>query len=323
MAVKTTVVGSYPKPPDEGLPFPLRKTLQRVERGEATSDDVRAAEDALVREVIGEQEDAGVDLITDGHGRWDDIVTPFARHMGGFSIGGLRRFFDNNVYYRRPICNGEIEWRGPASVEAWRFAHSVATKPVKAIVPGPITFAHLCVDEHYRDHARLVLAIARVLAHEVLELEAAGARFIQIDEPALVDAPEDLGLAGRALETMTAELQGSETETILTTYFGDAKRLGKDLFALPVTCFGLDLVSGPEARELVVHLPRAAKLQAGIVDARNTRLEPVASVRLEIEGLVDALGEERVWVSPSCGLEFLPRKRARAKLLLLSDAARR
>jgi 5-methyltetrahydropteroyltriglutamate--homocysteine methyltransferase len=136
VAIQTTVVGSYPKPPDEGRPFPLRQTLQRVERGEATFEDVVAAQDSLVTEAIGEQEAAGIDIVTDGHVRWDDVVTPFARSMGGFTIGGLMRFFDNNVYYRRPVCTGPIEWRGPSSVETFRFAQSVATRPVKAVVPG-------------------------------------------------------------------------------------------------------------------------------------------------------------------------------------------
>lgn len=322
MAIETTVVGSYPKPPEEGRPFPLRQSLQRVERGEATNDDVVAAQDSLVREAIGEQEAAGIDIVTDGHVRWDDIVTPFARHMAGFSIGGLRRFFDNNVYYRRPICTGEIEWRGPASVESWEFAQSVATKPVKAVIPGPLTFARLSLDEHYLDYEKFVVAVAQVLAQEAFELEAAGARFIQIDEPALLDAPEDLELAGRALEVTTSELRGTETETTLATYFGGAKRLGKELFALPVNCFGLDFVSGPDGHELVGDLPEGAKLQAGLVDARNTKLEPVESLEAEIERLVESVGGKALRVSPSSGLEFLPREQAKSKLERLVQAAR-
>ena len=122
MAIETTVVGSYPKPPDEGQTFTVRKTHHAIERGDATPEDLKKAQDELVTEVIEEQEDAGIDLVTDGHGRWDDILTPFARPMSGFEIGGLLRWFDNNVYYRRPICTGPIEWRGPASVDAFKFA---------------------------------------------------------------------------------------------------------------------------------------------------------------------------------------------------------
>ncbi|HEU4480438.1 MAG TPA: methylcobamide--CoM methyltransferase [Actinomycetota bacterium] len=320
MAIRTTVVGSYPKPPAEGDTFVVRKTLHAIERGEATPEDLSAAQEDLVRAVIGEQEAAGVDLVTDGLARWDDIVTPFARNLGGFEIGGLLRWFDNNVYYRRPVCTGPVEWRGPTSVEAFTFAQSVASKPVKAVLPGPVTFARLSVDEHYADHGAFVEALTPVLAREARELEAAGATTIQIDEPCLLDAPEDLGLARAAIGAITSELDSAST--VLATYFGDAKRLGTDLFEIPVDGFGFDLVSGPESLELIGGVPNDKWIQAGIVDARNTKLEEPEDVRGLVTTLVEAVGPERLWLSPSAGLEFLPREKARAKLERLVQIAK-
>ena len=319
MALRTTVVGSYPKPPHEGGTFTLRKTLHAVERGEATADDVRAAQEALAAEVIKEQEDAGIDLITDGLVRWDDILTPVARHTAGFEVGGLLRWFDNNVYYRRPICTGPIEWRGPSTVDAWRFADSVARAEVKAVIPGPVTFARLSVDDHYMSHEEFVLAIARVLAQEAFELEAAGAKHIQIDEPALLGAPEDLDLGAQAIYLITSELRTAETT--LATYFGDIKRLGPQLFDYPVTWFGLDFVSGQENFQLVEQIPVEKKLQAGIVDARNTKLESIEELSSLIELLESKLTADRLRLAPSAGLEFLPRDKARAKLVRLAEAS--
>ncbi|MDQ3916350.1 MAG: hypothetical protein M3323_13650 [Actinomycetota bacterium] len=320
MTIQTTVVGAYPKPPDEGGTFTVRKTLHALERGDATPDDLQAAREALVREVIAEQQDAGIDLVTDGHAFWDDIVTPFARNMSGFEIGGLIRFFDNNVYYRRPVCTGPVEWRGPSSVAQWQFASSVADVPVKAVIPGPVTFARLSVDEHYADHEGFVTAIAGVLAQEAAELVAAGAKHLQIDEPSLLEAPEDLGLARRALDQITGEAAGAEVT--LATYFGDAKRLGAELFTLPADVFGLDLISGPDSRNLVADLPAGKKLQAGIVDSRNTRLEDLQALVVAIGMLAEQVGHENLRVSPSASLEFLPREKARAKLQRLAEAAR-
>ncbi len=321
MAIQTTVVGAYPKPPAEGGTFAVRKTLHALEKGEATEDDLQAAREALVREVIAEQESAGIDVVTDGHVFWDDIVTPFARHMSGFEIGGLIRFFDNNVYYRRPVCTGPVEWRGPTSVAQWQFASSVATVPVKAVIPGPVTFAHLSLDEHYGDHEAFVTDVARVLAQEAAELVAAGARHLQIDEPSLLGAPEDLALARDALQQIADEASGAEVT--VATYFGDAKRLGAELFTLPVDGFGLDLISGPESRNLVADLPEGKKLQAGVVDARNTKLEDLQALVVEIGMLAEEIGEENLSVSPSASLEFLPREKARAKLARLAEAARK
>jgi len=321
MGVQTTVIGSYPKPPPEGGSFALRKTLHALERGEATVDDLRAVHEELASEIIAEQEAAGIDLVTDGAVRWDDIVTPFARNMTGFEIGGLLRFFDNNVYYRRPVCTGPVEWRGPATVDNFRFAKSVARVPVKAVIPGPVTFAHLSVDEHYNDHVDFVMALAGVLAQEAFELEAAGATVIQIDEPALIGAPEDLDLARRAINTVVGEL--TTAETTLATYFGDAKRLGTELFTMPVHLFGFDLVSGPQNWELLESAPQGTRVQAGIVDARNTMLEPVDELVRTIQSLGDIVGFENLRVSPSAGLEFLPREKARRKLERLAEAAKK
>jgi 5-methyltetrahydropteroyltriglutamate--homocysteine methyltransferase len=320
MTIRTTVVGSYPKPPDEGQPFVVRSTLHKLERGEATVDDLKTAQDDLARAIIKEQEDAGIDLVTDGHARWEDILTPFARHIAGFEIGGLLRWFDNNTYFRRPICTARVDWRGPSSVDAFTFASSATSKTVKAVIPGPITFARLSIDEYYSDHDKYAEALAKVLAQEAFELEAAGARVIQIDEPALLDAPEDLELAKRTIGIITSELKNGETETILATYFGDAKRLGAEIFDIPVDGFGFDLISGPENRNIIEQVPDGKKIQAGIVDARNTKLEEVDALRSVIDDLTSIVEEDRLLIAPSAGLEFLPREKARAKLRRLAEA---
>jgi len=319
MSIQATMLGSYPKPPPEGGHFGLRKTLHAMERGEADEGDLQHAKQELVVEVIADQEDAGLDVVTDGQVGWDDILTPFARNLAGFSTGGLLRWFDNNVYYRRPICTGPVEWRGPSSVEGWTFAQSVAHVPVKAVIPGPITFARMSVDDHYRNRGKFVSALASVLAQEAFELEAAGATIIQIDEPALLNAPEDLTLAKSSLGLITSQLQSATT--IVCTYFGDAKRLGPELWELPADCFGLDFVAGPANEQLVDDMPKDKALQAGIIDARNTALEPTAGLVATIEPLVDALGD-RLSVCPSAGLEFLPREKAKAKLERLAEAAK-
>jgi len=324
--INTTVVGSYPKPPSgekpgASIPFELRRVLRSLEKGEASVEDLHQAQDRLVTEVISEQEEAGVDVVTDGHVRWDDLVTPFASHMAGIELSGLLRYFDNNVYYRRPVCVGPVEWRGPVSVDAWRYADSVATKPVKAVIPGPLTIARLSLDDHYSSHEKFVLALARVLAQEAFELEAAGARIIQIDEPALLDAPEDLPLARRALGAVVAELK--LPQVVLATYFSDAKRLGADLFDMPADVFHLDFVSGPENEELISLIPPESKLQAGVLDSRNTLLESTSDVGAFVHRLFEEFGADRLSLAPSAGLEFLPRDKARSKLERLTQIARR
>jgi 5-methyltetrahydropteroyltriglutamate--homocysteine methyltransferase len=321
LAIQTTVVGSFPKPPDEGRPFLLRKTLHLLDRGEATEEDVRTAVQELTTEIIAEQEAADIDIVTDGQAGWPDLLRPFAETIGGFEIGGLLRWFDNNTYYRRPVCVDAVEWRGPSSVEAFRFARSVAVRPVKAVIPGPVTFARLSVDEHYGDHERFVLALARVLGQEAFELEAAGAGHIQVDEPALLRAPEDTELAKRALGVVVSNL--GSAEVTLATYFGDATGIGPKIFDLPAQVIGFDLVSGADNMALIKQTPPGRKIQAGILDARNTKLEHVEDVVRAIDEIAAVVGGSDLRLSPSAGLEFLPREKARAKLQRLGEVAQK
>lgn len=321
--VVVTAVGSYPKPPREGGEFTLRKTLWALDRGEAGPADVHAAQDALVREVIAEQVEAGVELVTDGQVRWDDGQTRFADGLEGMTTSGLIRYFDNNTYFRQPVAKAPVRRRGPILVDEFRFAQEASPVPVKAVLTGPYTLAALSIDEHYGDTEALARDLAAALNAEARDLAAAGATVVQFDEPALArvpgSPPGDLGV----LERLAPDLvDGIDATTVLQTYFGDVVEHGARLFDLPFDAFGLDLVSGAASRELLGSFPSDRVLSAGIVDARNTKLEAVGDLVSTIRWLAERVAPERLWVSPSCGLEFLPREAARRKCRLLAEAAR-
>ncbi|HEX9892233.1 MAG TPA: methylcobamide--CoM methyltransferase [Actinomycetota bacterium] len=324
MTVKTTVVGSYPKPPHEGGEFALRKTLWAVDRGEATDADVKAAQDDLVREIIAEQAEAGVGLVTDGQARWADAQTRFAEGIEGFTIGGLIRYFDNNTYYRQPVIKGPVSRRLPITVEEFTFAKENSPVPVKAVLVGPYTLAALSQNDSEIEINDLVHDLAVALNDEARDLVAAGAEYVQFDEPILASVPGytpgDLAIMRDASEVL---VEGVEATTILQTFFGDVTGQGSALFELPFDVFGLDLVAGPANRDLLGDLPEGKTLQAGIVDARNTKLEPqdvLVDLLEELNGTVPA---ERLWVSPSAGLEYLPREAAQAKCRRLAEATAR
>src|SRR5947208_12070353 len=130
VALQVTAIGSYPRPPREGGEFRLRKTLQAMDRGDATAEDVRAAEDDLTAEILAEQAAAGVDLVTDGQVRWDDPLTRVAEGLEGFAVSGLLRFFDNNTYFRRPVVKGRIRRERPILADEFAFASGRSERPV-------------------------------------------------------------------------------------------------------------------------------------------------------------------------------------------------
>ena len=318
-----TTIGSYPRPPHEGGDFRLRKTLNALDRGEATAGDVAGAEDDLTREILGEQATAGVDLVTDGQVRWVDSLSHIADALEGCVSSGLLRYFDTNVYFRQPVVKGPVGRTSPIVLDEFRFAAANSTVPVKAVLTGPYTLAALALDEHYGDRRVLARDLAAALNAEARDLAAAGATVIQFDEPSLArvpgSPPGDLSVLAGIADSLLA---GVDVTTVIATYFGDVAPLGQAFFELPFDVFGLDFVAGPANVDVLKDLPAGKGVQAGIADARETRLEPADELATTARKLADAV-EGEVWIAPSCGLEFLPREAALAKLERLAEAKER
>ncbi len=318
--MQTTVVGSYPKIPNRPRPAHLRQAIARCDRGEITAAELVRVEDEVTLEVIQEQVEAGVDLITDGQVRWEDDQTHIARRLKGFQIGGLQRYLDTNTYYREPEIVGPVSWQSPILVRDYRFAAEHSPRPVKAIITGPYTLAALSVDRHYGSRRDVTLAIAEALHQEVLALQEAGAPVIQINEPLILRHKDDLPLLAEALRRM---LGGVRVETALYTWFGSIEGLYPQLLDLPVDTIGIDLVSRPENWEVLCRAPFTKKLALGAIDGRNTRLETEAEIAQAVERAAAIVPPERLYVNPNCGLEYLPREVAFEKLKRLVEGVRR
>jgi 5-methyltetrahydropteroyltriglutamate--homocysteine methyltransferase len=316
----TTVVGNYPKIPNRPRPARLRNAINRFDRGEIGDEELRAVEDDVTRGVIDEQVEAGLNLISDGQIRWEDEQTYVARRLGGVSIDGLIRFFDSNTYFREPVVEGPLVWTGPITVADFRFAAGYSPRPVKAVLPGPYTLARLSRDEHYHSLEKCVMAYAEALNREALALQEAGAAFVQLNEPAILRRKSDLSLFQRAIERTLA---GVTAERALYLYFGDVDGLYPQLLDLPIDVLGLDFVAGARNREVLRTAPFTKTLGLGLVDARNTRIESVEQIVEGLRQVQEIVSLDRVHLSPSCGLEFLPREVAQAKLARMVQGARR
>ncbi|MFQ6032465.1 MAG: methylcobamide--CoM methyltransferase [Candidatus Zixiibacteriota bacterium] len=318
--VKTTVVGNYPKITEDKSAPNLRSALNRFDQGKISEEELEKVYQKTIERVIKEQEEAGVDLITDGQVRWDDLVTPFARNIDGFEIGGLIRFFDNNVYYRRPIVKSKLAFKSFSTVEEFRFLKQNSTKKVKAVIVGPFTFAKLSKDEYYDDIDKLTLGLAEILKKEAKKLEEVGTEFIQIDEPSLCFSPEKIDLAAQAIKIIT---DGLKVKTFLYLYFGGIKNLLPQLFDFQVNGIGIDVVSKPENLNLILDSLCPKKLILGCLDARNTKLEEEEELLKLFERVTQKISAEKIYISPSCRLEFLPHETALMKLKRMVQAVRK
>ena len=148
----------------------------------------------------------------------------------------------------------------------------------------------------------------------------AGARMIQIEEPAILAHPEDIRLLRQLLEPLWA-VRGA-AQLVVATYFGDAEPLYAQLNSLPADIIALDLTYSPRLAATVAATGASKTLALGIIDGRNTRLEHADSVARQVDALLQHYTLETVHLLPSCGLEYLPRDCARAKLALLAQVRR-
>ncbi len=318
--MKTTVVGSYPKIPDPPAPGRWRASVEKLQRGEITAEDLRRVEDEVTAEVLAEMARAGIDVVTDGQIRWEDGQTYFTRGLHGFSVNGLQRYFDTNVYYRQPIAVGEIRWHGPVSVADYTFAAAHSQRPVKPVVTGPFTLAVLSRDEFYGNQDQLVMALAAALSQELRALAAAGAAVIQVDEPGLLTNRDRFPLFRRAMGVLW---EGVTAQRALYTYFGHVDGLYPAILDLPVDILGLDFVAGARNWEVLRRAKFTKQLGLGIVDARNTKMETPEAVAAGCRRATEFVPADHLHVGPTAGLEFLPRKVAHRKLEVLAAGVRR
>jgi 5-methyltetrahydropteroyltriglutamate--homocysteine methyltransferase len=314
MAIRAANHSSYPRVGKSPLDQQLRAVLEAAERGKAGPDEVAAAADEVTTVVVAEQSRAFIDIVTDGMVRWNGPLSHLALHLEGLAIDGVRRWFDTNFYDRRVVVVADVRRRGPFLLHDYRIATGVAQKPVKVVLPGPVTFARLALDRHYRSPEKLARAVAEALAGEVRDLRAAGARHFQLDEPLLCRRAQDLGIVAETAGAVF-EAAGEDATTVLSTYFGSLAGSAAGLHLLPGTHLGLDVASDPSCLDLLARLPEEKGVALGTFDARTTKQEDAADVAGLLAPHRDRLTCRDVLVGPNAGLELLPRDQAFDKLL--------
>jgi 5-methyltetrahydropteroyltriglutamate--homocysteine methyltransferase len=316
----TTVVGNFPKVAETGIGTSVMKSINQWQKQELTEAKLDEVLQEATRTVILEQEQAGIDIVTDGQIRWEDLVTPLARAVDGFEINGLERFFDNNVYYRRPILTKTPVRKRPIFLGQFLFARSCTKKPLKVVLPGPYSVVKLSEDRYYKNERPFLRSIAEVLNEEARALADAGAVMIQFDEPALGFGKPPMP---QVLEALSIATQGVKAKKAVYTYFGALNGAMEQLQKAPVDVIGIDVVSNPKSVQQVNRIKWTKELALGVVDARNTALESVTELHALFDVITKRVPKDSLYVNPNCGLEFLPYETAVQKLRRLVEAVRR
>ena len=292
----TTTVGSFPKPPY------LQKARNQFAAGKLSREELGELEKQATREVIALQEEIGLDILVDGEMARGDMVVYFAEHLEGMEVGGLVRSYGNR-YYHKPVVKDVLRWKEPITVDLWRYAQSLTEKPVKGMLTGPYTMVEWSFLEGYDTFRQAVLEMAKAINYEALELDRAGAPFIQIDEPALSTRLEDIELA---IEAMAIATEGVNAKTGTHICYGDFVSAYPRFFDMPVTQFDMEMANS--SHDLVELLktegfPEGKEIAWGVVDVHSHVIETVDDVVAEIKRGLEVLPPERLFIDPDCGLK--------------------
>ncbi|PSJ26886.1 5-methyltetrahydropteroyltriglutamate--homocysteine S-methyltransferase [Streptosporangium nondiastaticum] len=320
-----TTIGSFPQTAE------LRTARADLRSGRIGTEAYEERIKAEIREVLAFQEKAGIDVLVHGEPERNDMVQYFAEQLTGYLAtqhGWVQSY--GTRYVRPPVLAGDISRPEPMTVRWTRYAQSVAGKPVKGMLTGPVTmlaWSFVRDDQPLADTARQV---ALALRDEVADLEAAGTSVIQVDEPALREtlplrAADHAAYLAWATEAFRLSTSGVRPDTQIHTHmcyaeFGDVLRAIDDLDA--------DVISLEAARS---HMQVAAELATagyprevgpGVYDIHSPRVPGADEAAALLRKGLEAIPGERLWVNPDCGLKTRGWPEVRASLQNLVTAAR-
>ena len=313
----TTVVGSYPKP----------KWLNRVndlandEESKFTHEHLEEAHDDACRVITREHERAGLDTVVDGEMRRNEMVEFFADRIDGYEFNGPVKVWGHN-YFDKPSVTEEVTYDEPWLVDEFEFTSNVAEKPVKVPITGPYTLANWAFNEAYETEEALAYDLADLVNIEIERLVDAGARYIQIDEPALATTPDDHAIVGECLDRIVDDID-EDVRIGLHVCYGDYSRIYPEINDYPIDEFDVELCNdGYEQIDVFADPEFVPDLALGVVDVHTAEVESVEEIKENILQGLRIVPPERLTVSPDCGVKLLPREVAYEKMQNMVTAAR-
>ena len=309
----TTTVGSF------GKPDYLQKARNANARGKLGESELTDLERKATEEWIRRQERLDLDILVDGEMYRGDMVAYFAERLDGFRIGGLVRSYGNR-YYHKPIIASKVARPKPMTVDWFRFSQSLTDRPVKGMLTGPYTMLDWSYNEAYKTRRDAALALAEVVRQEAEDLQAAGARYIQIDEPAIHARPEEIEIA---IEAMGVVTQNLDAKTVSHICYGDFAAIYPKVLELPVDQLDLAMANyGYRWLELFDKDPFTKELAIGIVDVHTHETETVEVAAEGIRKGLRYVSKERLLPHPDCGLKTRSVEESEEKCRVVVEATK-
>jgi 5-methyltetrahydropteroyltriglutamate--homocysteine methyltransferase len=326
------IVGSLPQPDwliDRerlGHQFPPR--VRAAELWRIPPEFLREAQDDATLAVIRAQEEAGLDILTDGEIRRESYSNHFATALDGLDVEHHGRVRNRSgIDIPVPRVTGEIRRPAPVQVADVRFLRAHTDRTIKITVPGPFTMAQQAQNDHYPDDRALALAYADVVREEIADLFAAGADVVQLDEPWLQARPDVARRYGaEALTRAAADAAGPVHVHLCFGYAAmvaerpDGYSFLPELADTPVTAVSVE--SAQSRLDPATLRPLRGKgVALGVLDLSTPDVETPATIADRVRRALDHVDVDTLMLSSDCGLKYLPRASAAGKMRALAQAA--
>ncbi|TFV48169.1 uroporphyrinogen decarboxylase family protein [Blastococcus sp. TF02A_35] len=328
----TMVVGSLPQPDwlidRDRLSHQFPPRVRAAELWRVPAELLAEAQDDATLVAIRAQEEAGLDVLTDGEIRRESYSNHFATALEGLDLdnpGSVRNRSGLDIPVPRVV--GEIRRPRPVQVEDVRFLRAHTDRAVKITVPGPFTMAQQAQNDHYPDDRALALAYADVVREEIADLFAAGADIVQVDEPWLQARPEVARKYGA--EALTRAIEGAAGPVHVHLCFGYAAMVAErpegysflpELADTPAHTVSVETAQSHLDPASLRPL-RGKGIALGVLDLSTPEVESPEVVADRVRRALDDVDVDKLVLSSDCGLKYLPRAAAAGKMRSLAQAA--
>ena len=346
--LKTTTIGSYPKPEYLILPdwfkgekgtdaeYPTSGWLEAVNSmGESYEKIIlRATED-----IITDQIQCGIDIVTDGEVRRENYIHYHCRFLKGIDFNNLTKKTARTGNYDcyLPTIINKIEFDKPFLSREYQISQNLSSKPIKITIPGPLTIADTISDNFYQDQKKMGIDLSEAINKEIKLLVESGCKHIQIDEPLFARKSDDaINFGIDNLERCFHKVPKNVDKIVhiccgypdkidainypkapLNSYFEIASSIEDS---------NIDTISIEDAHRFndlkLLEVFKSKNVIFGLIKIASSELEDEEEVRERIKECLFHIDKQRLVAAPDCGLGYLSRELALSKLKILSKAAK-
>lgn len=305
-AYPTTTIGSFPQTAE------VRNARRRFLNGELSPAEYDRFIEEQITKTLALQEDIGLDVLVHGEFERNDMVEYFGEQLAGFAFtehGWVQSY--GTRYVKPPIIFGDVARPGPMTVRWSAFAQSKTRRPVKGMLTGPVTILQWSFVRDDQPRAETARQLALAIRDEVKDLEAAGIRVIQIDEPALREGmplrrADWAGYQDWAVNAFRLATSGVADDTQIHTHmcyseFNDVvqviARMDADVISIENARSGSELLRAFQG----YRYPN--EIGPGVYDIHSPRVPTVSEIVSALSAMRGVLDERQIWVNPDCGLK--------------------